>query len=53
MEEKLLVNCYDKWPHEPDREKGAKKGWGQRFRSSADMGRLADVAGGFALSFCV
>jgi hypothetical protein len=53
VEEKLLVNRYDKWPHEPNREKRTKKGWGQRFRSSADVGRLADVAGSFALSFCV
>ena len=53
MEEKLLVNRYNKRLHEPDREKRTKQGWGQRLRSSADMRRLADVAGSFALSLCV
>jgi hypothetical protein len=51
--EQLLVNCYDKRPYEPDRKKRTKKGWGRCVRSGTDMGRLADMAGGFILALSV
>ena len=51
--EKLLVNCYNKRSYEVDRQKRTKQGGSQRFRCRSDMGRLADMAGSFVLSFSV
>jgi hypothetical protein len=53
VEEKLLVDRYDKWLNVPDREKKTKQRWGKRFRTGADVRRLADLASSFILSFCV
>ena len=53
MEEKLLVNRYNKRSNVPDREKRTKQRWVKRFLSSADVRRLADLASSFILSFCV
>jgi hypothetical protein len=53
VEEKLLVNRYNKRLNVPDREKWTKRRWGQRFRTGANVRRLADLASGFILSSCV
>ena len=53
MEEKLLVNRYDKRLNVPDREKRTKQRWGKRVRTGADVRCLADLASSFILSFCV
>lgn len=53
MEEKLLVNRYDKRLNVPGRKKRTKQRRGQGVRSRADVGRLADLASSLILSFCV
>ena len=53
MEEKLLVNRYNKRLNVPDREKWTKQRWGYRFRTGANVRSLAHLASSFILSSCV
>ena len=53
MEEKLLMNRYDKGLNVPGRDKGSEQRRGQGPWSGADVRRLADLAGGFILPFFV
>jgi hypothetical protein len=44
VEEKLLVNRYDKWLNVPGRDKGTEQRRGQGLWSGADVRCLADLA---------
>jgi hypothetical protein len=46
VEEKLLVNCYDKRLNVSGRDKGTEQRRGQGFWSGAYVRRLADLASG-------
>jgi hypothetical protein len=53
VEEKLLVNRDDKWLNVAGREKRANQRCGSRFRSRAEVCRLANLASCFILSLGV
>jgi hypothetical protein len=53
VEEKLLVDRYEKRMDVPNRVKGTAQRYGSRCRRSAEVRRLANLARRFALSFGV